>query len=114
MERLNIIDSAEAMGQKTIEVSAKPINKPSEKKFNEQLAQLLKKVSEFPEKSHKIVSVKGKPQYDRMKIAFETLGLNSVFYDDETFDLEKVLADDRYTQIHFVPKKLKNIFQFPS
>ncbi len=110
VERLNIIDSAAGMSERVIQLNTKPINKPKVTKFNEQMAALLKKVNELPERSFKLFSIKGKPQFDRLKLAFESEGYTSVFHEEDDFDFEAVKKDSHFDCLHFFPRKLKQSF----
>ena len=114
IEKLDIIDAAEDMDKQVVDIAAKSFNKPKVKKFNEQLAALLDKTKSLPEKTHKIFSVKGKPQFDRLKIAFESIGLNAVFHESSDYSLEDIITEKRFDQVHFFPRKLKTSFSFPS
>lgn len=114
IERLNIIDSAEAMQKKVIEISTKAVVPSSAKKFNEQVADLINKVESLPEKTHKFFAVKGRPQYERLKVIFENRDYRVFFHDEDNYDWDKVISDHNYKDLHFFPRKLRNSFVLPS
>ena len=114
VEKLNIIDSADNLDKKTIQINTKIINKPNVKKLNEQVAALIENVKALPEKTIKVFSVKGQPQFDRLKLSLESLGFQALYYDSGDFPWEKIKDERRYNQIHFFPRKLKQSFLLPS
>ncbi len=114
LERLNIIDTAAALDEQHVEVSSKNINSPKSKKFNERVSELIDKTKTLPEKSHKIFAVKGKPQFDRLQLAFENQGFSCLLHDENDFDIDNIVHDTRFNQLHFFPRKLKGSFSFPS
>lgn len=114
LEKINIIDAAKKLNEKQIEISTKNIQKSAQKKFNDQIDHLLEKLKEVPRYSHILFSVKGKPQFDRLKHVLENSGYNCEFHEENDFDYETILADDQYDRIHFFPRKLKQSFHLSS
>lgn len=114
LERLNIIDSAEGVTEKHLEISTKPISKPKVKKFSEQIESLFKNIAALPAKTHKIFSAKGRPQFERLKVALESQNLNSLYHEGDDFDWDKITDDNRYDTVHFFPRKLSQSFSIPS
>ncbi len=115
VEKLNIIDTADAIDQQHIEISAKNIQKPKSIKFNERVQDLIQRVQRLPDKTHKLFSVKGQPQFDRLKLVFENQGYVCRFYENpEDLQLNTLLNEDRFNHLHFYAKKLKSSFLLPS
>ncbi len=114
LERLNIIDTAEAIDKKHVEIASKPISPPKSKKLNDRLGELVSKVESLPERVHKVFSVKGRPQFDRLKLAFEHRNIPCLFHEEDDFDTESILSNRRFDQLHFFPRKLKSSFFLPS
>lgn len=114
LERLNIIDAAEDLDKKHIELTTRSINKPSTKKFNEQVNLLCKDLSDRPEKTHKIISVKGKPQYERMSLVFENLGYQTIFHEENDYNWNSIIQNNQYNLIHFFPRKVGHSYFLPS
>ena len=114
IERLNIIDSADELDQKTININSRGINKPKVKKFNEQIVALLEKLKELPENSYKLISVKGKPQFERLQLSLENLGFFPQLHEENDFDIDPILSEKQFKKIHFFPRKLKNSFHLLS
>ena len=94
--------------------SCEVIKKPSARKFNEQMTALCRELKKIPEKTHKIFSVKGKLQFDRMSLFFENQGYECLYHDFRDFQWEKLLGETPYNLIHFFPGKLKQSFLLSS
>lgn len=114
IERINILDSAEDLNQKTIDIAAKAIHKPFVKKFNEQVEALAQQIKKTPPESTIVFSVRGRPQFDRLNPAMEALGYQSIYHDNQDFDWDRILNENDGKKIHFFPRKLSNSFQLPS
>lgn len=114
IQRLEIVDSAEKLSDKTIEINGRHINKPKLQKFNEQLAALLETLKSKHDKNHALVSVKGKQQFERLKTALESIGLNAIYHDENDYDWNKIFSEKYFNQVHFFPRKLPSSFNLPS
>lgn len=114
VERINILDSADKLDQKTIDIAAKNIHKPAVKKFNEQVEALAEQIKKLPQDATVVFSVRGRPQFERLNPALESLGFEAVYHESADFGIDRILQEQDSDKIHFFPRKLGNCFSLPS
>jgi transcription-repair coupling factor (superfamily II helicase) len=114
LEKIDIIETADDIDKRKISLSTKPLSKPKAKKRTEQIQALLTKISQLPEKTHKLISVKGQTQFDRLKHTFESAGWSTQFHESEDFDFDSIFKQDHFKKLHFFSRPLKSSFQIPS
>ncbi len=106
--------STEYFDKETTPLPCEVIKKPSSGKFHEQITALFQELKKTPEETHKIFSVKGKSQFDRMSFFFENQGYECRYHDSLDFHWENLKKDKDYNLIHFFPGKLKQSFLLSS
>ncbi len=114
IERINIVDSVETLEKKQIEITCRAIQKPTGKKWSEQLEALIENLDRLPHPTLKLISVKGSSQYSRIKNSLETNGYTSVYHESSDIKLSELESSAQDKVLHFIPNKIKNSFHLPS
>ncbi|MCB0378758.1 MAG: transcription-repair coupling factor [Bdellovibrionales bacterium] len=114
VDKLQVMDSAEAITQKQIEVPTKVIRKPRTKKFHEQIEDLKKLLLTLVGPSHVVISVRGQSQFDRIRPYLESSGYICQFVDQNFYDWDSIIKGSQKELITFVPRKALASFFIPS
>ena len=114
LEKIRIVDSAESLQAKNVELNIKSINKSKEKKYNLQLAAMLDQITNLADDTRILISVKGRPQFERISLSLESKGFNSLFHENLDQDLDSLLSKSSFKTIHFFPRKIPQSFYLPS
>jgi len=113
LNRLNIIDSAESLKQEDIRIAARSFVLEKSKKIQEQINFFCNQINELPDKTMKLVSVKGRPQFDRLKNTLENLGFICSL-EEGLVDVEELRTKDVSKTIYFFLQKHGPSFYLPS
>ena len=112
-EKLHIIHPGQNPDQKPVQIPCKAIAKASSKKFHEQMDRLLEQLGKLQKNTHRIFSVKGRPQFESMSTVLENHNYKSIYHDSGDFDWKSLYNRDSDHRIHFFPRKLKQSFVLP-
>lgn len=113
LNRLNIIDSAESLKQEDVRISAKSFSLEKSKKIQEQINIFCNQIKSLPEKTLKLVSVKGRPQFDRLKNTLDNLGFHCSL-EEGTVDVDALKSQSHPKAIYFYLQKHGPSFHLPS
>ncbi|MCJ8276601.1 MAG: hypothetical protein HRT44_07265 [Bdellovibrionales bacterium] len=114
LEKVKIIESADEMQARQIDIPSKPINKPKVKKFNEQIESLKSLLDESGRKSHFVFSIRGQSQFDRISPYLKDWGYRTELLEEDFFDWDKIQFSDDFDKITFIPRKTSTSLSFPS
>ncbi len=114
VERINIIDNLEALEKKQIEITCQAIQKPTSKKWTEQLETLVQQLNRLPDPTTKLIAVKGPSQFSRIKASLEAHDFECTYHESPDVILNQLETHRGHKTLHFFPHKIRKSFHIPS
>ncbi len=114
LEKINIIDSADDLQEKKIEIASQNIRAPKENKLNEKMNALSESLKKWPKNSLRIFTTKSESQYQRLKLFLENFDYQCELHDQIPDNWETFFLNDNRRSLHFFKAKIPESFALPS
>jgi transcription-repair coupling factor (superfamily II helicase) len=114
LEKIDIVDSTESFDEKKAQLPSKPLIASKAKHFSDRAQDLLTKVQNLPKNTHKIIAIKAKSQFDRLRLVFEETEYTAQLHEKPISQWNEIIDSPYYKTIHFVYGTLPISFELPA
>jgi transcription-repair coupling factor (superfamily II helicase) len=113
LQRLNIIESAQEMNQNDIRIKVTSFAAPKNTKVQQQLAQFCEQIRSLPAETIKLVAIKGRPQFERIKTLLEPMGFQCRI-ENGPVDINELRQQGQTKTVYFYIHKSSQSFYLPT